>query len=230
MKEDHENVKDVALMHQEIVKQLSQYENGVVVETMENMGLKYEMNYGLSIPQIDLIAKAMKKDNALAIFLWQQKERESKLLALRIFKDFNLSSDVIADFLEGIRNTELAEQSVIHTLIKLEKPYKIAAELIKKDKFIQLAGFLLVSRLALTDKTADNAIFDHFLIEIVQNLPKENAVYLWRGLAQAFLRIGLRSQELKNAVMDAIKTLDKINQGLYDYLNQEVNYYLIENN
>lgn len=230
MKEDQKGIKNVALMHQEIVKQLSQYQNGVVVETMENMGLRYDINYGLSIPQIDIIAKAMKKDNELALFLWQQKERESKLLALRIFKDFNLSLDETACFIDGIKNTELAEQSVIHLLIMLQQRYEIASELIKKDKFIQLAGFLLVSRLALTDKTADNAIFDHFLIEINQQLPKENAIYLWRGLAQAFLRIGLRSQDLQSKVMDNIKAIDNFNKGLYEYLNQEVNYYLFENN
>ena len=125
-------MKDVALMHQEIIKKLSLYENGVVVETMQNMGLKYSVNYGLSMSQIDLVANSIKKDNDLAFFLWRQKERESKLLAIRILHDHNLNSNQIANFIDGITNIELAEQTVIQLLIKLNSKYEMALELIKK--------------------------------------------------------------------------------------------------
>jgi hypothetical protein len=42
-------------------------------------------------------------------------------------------------------------------------------------------------------------------MEIFKNRPKEKAIYLWRGIAQAFLKIGLRGDELKNKVKEIIK-------------------------
>lgn len=220
-------MKDVALMHQEIIKKLSLYENGVVVETMQNMGLKYSVNFGLSMSQIDLVANSIKKDNDLAFFLWRQKERESKLLAIRILHDHNLNSNQIANFIDGITNIELAEQAVIQLLIKLNSKYEMALELIKKERFIQLAGFLLISRLAMIDKDTDDLIFENLLQQLAYNLPEGNAVYIKRGLAKAFLKIGLRSKELKNKVEETIKKIIDYDSNLGDYLNQEVNYFLI---
>jgi hypothetical protein len=40
MKEDFSEIKDVALMHQQIVEKISQYQNGVAAETMNKMGVK----------------------------------------------------------------------------------------------------------------------------------------------------------------------------------------------
>ena len=225
MKKDHIGIEEVALMHQEIVKKLTQYENGVVSETMNRMGMNYAVNYGLSTLQIDQIAKKIKKSNNLAFYLWQQKERESKLLAIRIFENYHFDEHQISKLITGLTNTELAEQVVIKTLTQLEERYELASKFIKNENFIKFAGFLLISRLAMTDNTADNAIFEHFLIEIMHHLPKEKAIYLRRGLAQALLRIGLRDEGLKSKANDIIKALDKSDHSLFEYLKQEVCYF-----
>ncbi|NJO90206.1 MAG: hypothetical protein HC831_15625 [Chloroflexia bacterium] len=230
MKEDFSEIKDVALMHQKIVEKLSQYQNGIAAETMNKMGLDYAINYGLSLPQIDSIANAIKRDIDLAFFLWKQDEREAKLLSLRILKDFQLEDEQINEIIVGITNIELAEQAVFQLFNKINNAYELALKLIKKDNFAQLAGFLLIARLAMVESEQDNSVFDNFLMEIFKNLPKENAIYLWRGIALAFLKIGLRSTELKKKVKEFIKTINKTNPGLSNYLNQEVNYFLIENN
>ncbi len=230
MKEDFSEIKDIALMHQKIVKKLSQYQNGVAADTMNKMGLNYAINYGLSLLQIDSIANAIKKDVDLALFLWKQEERESKLLSLRLLKDFQLNIEQINEIITGITNVELAEQAVFQLFTKQNNTHKLALELIANNKFAQLAGFLLIARLAMVEKEPDNSVFDSFLKEIFENLPKENAIYLWRGMARAFLKIGMRSNELKNKVKEIIKTINKTNPELSNYLNQEVNYFLIENN
>ncbi len=221
---------DVALMHKEIIKKLSLYENGVVAETMYNMGLIYSVNYGLSLHQIDRVANAIKKNNELAFFLWQQKERESKLLALRIFKDLNLEPVKIKELIDGIINVELAEQAAIQLFTKLDNSSNLAVELIKKEEFIQLSGFILISKIALIDKKAEDSIFISLIAELVNYYPNINKIYLKRGYAQAFLRIGLRNNELKNKVQEAIKSLETSNTSLVEYLDQEVNYYLKANN
>jgi len=220
-------VKDVALIYQKIVKQLSHYENGVVADTMHSMGLKYSINLGLSMPQIDQVAKAIKKSNELAFFLWEQKERESKLLALRILENYNLNSDQIDQFITGITNVELAEQAAIQLFIKMDNSIELASKLIGKDKFIQLSGFIVLSKIAMIEKELEDSVFRNFLDELTLHLPNGNAIYLRRGLAQAFLRIGLRNKELKIEVEATIKEITNNDSNLGDYLSQEVSYYLI---
>lgn len=220
-------MEDVAYKHQEILKKVKQYENGVVSDAMTGMGLKYSVNYGLSIPQIDLIANSIKKSNDLAFYLWEQKERESKLLALRLLDNFNLSSLETDKFINGIENIELAEQSVVQLFTELRNAYELASGLIRKEKFIKLTGFLLISRLAMIDKSESDTTFTNLLTELGQHFPKENKGFLKRGFAQALLKTGLRNNELKKDVQKVIQKIKKEDQfNLTDYLEQEVNYFL----
>jgi hypothetical protein len=83
-------------------------------------------------------------------------------LSLRLLKDFQLNDEQINEIIAGITNIELAEQAVFQLFIKGDHAYELALKLIKKDTFAQLAGFLLIARLAMIEKEKDNSVFDHF--------------------------------------------------------------------
>ena len=220
-------MKSVALKHKEIITKISQFNNGQAAETMQKMGLVYSINHGLSMPQIDSIANAIKKDNELACFLWQQQERESKLLALRIAEASELKPQQITLFINGLVNVELAEQAAIRLFVLLNAPLELACQLIKKDEFIQLAGYILIAQTAITDKETPHSVYADLLDELMMNLPCNNNAYLKRGLARAFLRIGMRSKELKTKIETSIKIMAVNHPKLSVYLNQEVNYFLL---
>ena len=132
-------MKEVALLHEKIIKKISLYENGAVADTMNNLGLKYEINYGLSKPQIDMVSDAIIKSNTLAFYLWQQKEREAKLISLRVIEDYQLTKEQIEKYIAGINNVELAEQAAMLVFSKLDTSMKLAHDLIGRKNFIKLS-------------------------------------------------------------------------------------------
>lgn len=222
-------MQDVALKHKEIIGKLSRYENGVVVETMNKMGLKYPVNYGLSIPQINKIADSIAPDDQLAQYLWQQKERESKLLSLRLLNADFFDEKQLENIINGISNIELAEQAGMSLFPRLKNRFEIVGALIEhQNNFVKLSGYALFSRLIHEQESIDTYI--SIFKNILTHLPSENTIYINRGLASALLKLGLRDNSLKTMVLEGINSLTSTRKELHDYLVQEVNNYLLITN
>lgn len=83
--------------------------NGAVVADMENRGLHYPRNYGVSQHTIRNAAKQLPTDHDFAKHLWQQPVRELKIAAVTI-ADAHLVTEKGIDFwMDGVTNSELAE-------------------------------------------------------------------------------------------------------------------------
>ncbi len=219
-------MKDVAFRYQQILLSICRYENGDVANSMNSHGLNYKKNYGVSIPIIDKLAKEYESDSDLSIFLWNQDERESKLLALRLFnneKDVEQYTELVT---KGIENSELAEQAAQNFFIRLENPAKNAIDLIKNNnEYCKLAGLILISKIAQTDKKADNNVFIE-LINKLNDMKICHSFHLKRGLARALLQIGLRNNELKQESLNWIDIHCTENLEYKNWIEQEVKYYL----
>ncbi len=215
-------MKDYNFMHQSLIKEVAKFENTITSKTMARLGLSYSINYGLSINQLNSIAGIIDKDDDYAKFLWKQKERESKLIALRIFETQKFPIEDLQEFIKGITNVELAEQSAMQFFAKQDNVIDIALYLIRLDNFAQLSAYLTISRFALLNKGAEFNIFTKLLAELAKNKPSNDAVYLKRAFAQALLRIALVNTELKDMVKNEVASIAANNENLGNYLQQEV--------
>jgi len=218
--------KDVAFRYKELLDLFSRYENGEVSDSMYRHGLYYKKNFGVSIPVIDQIAGQFQLSSELASFLWKQEERESKLLALRLF-DYNSFIDpYLEDLIQGIENSELAEQAALHFLVNLTHSIEIANSLIKNNnENCILAGLILISKLAQTRKNLDNSAFIQ-IINQLKTLKLNITLHQKRGLSRALLQIGLRNNELKQQVVHFIDEQFNENSEYKNWLEQEVKYFL----
>ncbi len=216
-------MKDYNFMHQSLIKEVAKFENTITSKTMARLGLSYSINYGLSINQLNSIAGIIDKDDNYARFLWKQKERESKLIALRIFETQEFALEDLQELVTGITNVELAEQSAMQFFAKQNNIIDIALYLIGLKDFAQLAGYLTISRFALLNKGADFDIFTKLLAELLRNQPcNDDALYLKRAFAQALLKIALINTELKDMVKNEIASITEHNSEFGNYLQQEV--------
>jgi 3-methyladenine DNA glycosylase AlkD len=94
----------------EIIEKVKHLQNGDVSTAMQNMGLTYELNYGVSIPQLSELASAYNADNELAYVLLSNEIREAKILASMLFDVSKISIDQILSISTAINNIELVEQ------------------------------------------------------------------------------------------------------------------------
>jgi len=114
----------------EILKKVKRLQNGDISTAMANMGIKYKLNYGVSIPQLQQLAKDYSKDNDLAFLLFNKDIREAKVISSMLFDTELLLSVELINISEGIDNIELIEQFSRNIFSKSSKLVKILPVLI----------------------------------------------------------------------------------------------------
>jgi hypothetical protein len=135
-------------MHREIVRQFASLQQGDAAVSMEAQGLKYAVNYGLSVMEIKRIASKWEPDNDFALHLLSSDDRESRIAALILFKPDQLSNGEVLQVCSSIDTVELAEQAVRHLLVNLPAPFDLVETLCQSDSsFEKMTGYLLMARL-----------------------------------------------------------------------------------
>lgn len=90
------------------------YRNGIIADTLRNAGMPYKVIFGLQLPQLTAIAKAVKGSNfdteQLARQLWQDKDvRESRLLACFLFSSSSMNREDVLNLCEDLLTREEAD-------------------------------------------------------------------------------------------------------------------------
>ncbi len=83
--------------------------NGICAENIDNSGLKYKQNFGVSWSRLCEIAQNYTPNYTLAERLWLMSIRETKLLATLLCPPLELTPEHLAEWTQGITTIELAE-------------------------------------------------------------------------------------------------------------------------
>ena len=103
---------------QSIKKDFFVFRNGIVADTLRKAGMPHKVIFGLQIPQIAAIAKALTPSSELAEALWNDSEvRESRILATYLFpvdemsllKRLHFASEILK---EAEKDPEIPEYAV----------------------------------------------------------------------------------------------------------------------
>lgn len=94
--------------------------NGAVADAMHYYGAKYGLNYGVSLPTVREIARREGTDHALALYLYKQQVRELRLAALHIADPKQVTLSTIDEWVEGVINSEVAEEMAFALLRYVE--------------------------------------------------------------------------------------------------------------
>ena len=83
--------------------------NGICAENIDNSGLEYKQNFGVSWSRLCEIAQNYTPNYTLAERLWLMSIRETKLLATLLCQPLELTPEHLAEWTQGITTIELAE-------------------------------------------------------------------------------------------------------------------------
>lgn len=103
-----------------LMSQLKRNMHGAVTERMEQLGIHYPCNWGVSIHAIRAAARDFAPDHSFACLLYRQQLRELQLAAFVIADPKKLTEEELAVWAAGITNTELAENSAFSLLSKTD--------------------------------------------------------------------------------------------------------------
>lgn len=123
--------------------------NGAAVDSMEELGIHYSRNWGVSLPAIRKAAGAFAPDHNFARFLYTQELRELRLAAFIIADPLAVTADELPFWGAGVENSELAENLAFSLLSHTSLSRTLAVEWLRDDApaLLQYCALLAVARM-----------------------------------------------------------------------------------
>ena len=212
---------------QQILKLIKSRKSGEVADLMNQKGIHYKINWGVSIIEMREIAKQFEPDHLLALKLWNKHWRETMILATLIDEPKKVSEEQIDFWTKTFENIEIAEQASANLWVKTKFAFVKAMEWCRgKKHFMRYTGIHLIGRLALTDKSAIDEMFEPFFEEL-PTLAKDSALNM--VFYRTIIAIGKRSEYLYQKTIELTQNMQLSNsenamkQGeiLFEELNSD---------
>ncbi len=197
------------MQYDDILERLKSLSDAKAVEGMAKYGITPGKAYGVSIPELRKIAREVGKDHGLAQRLWESDIRETQILASMIDEPGMITEDQMESWVEEFDYWEICDQCCMNLFEKTKFAYRKAIEWSSNDReFIKRAGFVLMARLAVGDKKADDREFIKFL-PIIKRESTDNRNFVKKAVNWALRQIGKRNLALNEM---AIKNANEIQQ------------------
>ena len=199
------------MKYKEIIRKLRSLSNPKNVEGMARFGINPKNCLGVNIPILRAIAGKTGKNHKLANKLWSSKYHEVKILASMV-ADPKLTTEKQMDkWVKDFDSWDVCDQVIMNLFEDIPIAYKKAIEWSKnKEEFIRRAGFVMMARLAVSDKKTDNGKFEKFYPLIIKYSTDERN-FVKKAVNWAIRQIGKRDKEMNKKMISLSKKVIKIN-------------------
>ena len=193
----------------DIIKQLKAMANPLAVEGMAKYGIVSEKAYGVSIPNLRKIAREIGKNHDLAQQLWGEGIHETRILASMVDNPKVVTEAQMESWVMEFDSWDVCDGCCLNLFEKTEFAYRKAIEWSSRnEEFVKRAGFVLMARLAVSDKKADNEKFTEFL-PLIMRESTDDRNFVKKAVNWALRQIGKRNLTLNRM---AIETATEIRQ------------------
>ena len=191
----------------EIVSKLKSLANPDNLGFMAKYGITSDRAYGVKIPDLRRIAKSYRNDHELALALWNHNTRETRILATMVDDPKQLTEKQMESWAKEFDYWEICDQCCMNLFEKHSLAWQKAIEWsTNPDEGKKRAAFVLMARLAVSDKKAADEKFEPFLPLIVRDSTDE------RNLVKKAVNWALRQIGKRNIALNrqAIQVAEKI--------------------
>lgn len=204
----------------QIINTLPAMQNGITVESMEKMGIKYEKSWGVSIVDLKSYASHFSKDHLLALKLWNKKWRETMILATMLDVAKEVSEEQMDFWVKTSENIELIEQLVFNLLTETPFAYAKSLEWCRGKKFgVKYAGLLLMGRLAMVSEKDIDEMFESYF-DVLTPLAKDKS--LSTVFFRSFCQLARRSKYLNDLCVSFAEELSSLEDNKASSLGNEI--------
>ncbi len=187
--------------------------NGICAENIDNAGLEYKQNFGVSWARLCEIAQNYTPDYELAERLWLMSIRETKLLATLLCPPQELTAERLAEWSVGITTIELAE---IFAFALLRKTTNLTQQILDLEKsenhLLRLTAYHTLAR-----QTA-NLNTEHLKLAIEHINPQDlDEISAFRAIESLITNITFRTSALNYIINNK---LEEIKSRPTTYSNQ----------
>ena len=194
----------------DIIEKLKSVSNPDAVEGMARFGITPENTFGVSIPNLRKIAKETKKNHALAQQLWESGFRETMILASMVDEVEMVTDEQMEKWVLDFDYWEICDQCCMNLFEKTGFAYEKAVEWsLRDEQFVKRAGFVLMARLAVSDKKADDSRFEQFFPMMLREADDERN-FVKKAVNWALRQIGKRNLALNVKAIETAKEMQGI--------------------
>ena len=194
----------------DIIEKLKSASNPDAVEGMARFGITPENTFGVSIPNLRKIAKETKKNHALAQQLWESGFRETMILASMVDEPEMVTDEQMEEWVVDFDYWEICDQCCMNLFEKTGFAYEKAVEWSNRnEQFVKRAGFVLMARLAVSDKKADDSRFEQFFPMMLREADDERN-FVKKAVNWALRQIGKRNLALNVKAIETAKEMQGV--------------------
>ena len=205
---------DKKTVYSEIIAKLKSLSNPKAVEGMARYGITPKHTFGVSLPNLRKIAKETGKNHELALELWNTNTRETRILASMIDEPKMVTEQQMEEWVKKFDYWEICDQCCMNLFEKTEFVYQKAIEWSsREEEFIKRAGFVLMARLAVSNKKADDAEFEEFFF-IIKRESIDSRNYVKKAVNWALRQIGKRNIALNQEAIRISQEIQKIDSKI----------------
>jgi 3-methyladenine DNA glycosylase AlkD len=197
------------MTYEEIIKRLKALSNPKAIEGMARYGITPQKTFGVSIPNLRKIAKEAGRNRNLAQKLWASDIRETRILASMIDEPAGVTEDQMERWVIDFDYWEICDQCCMNLFEKTRFAYPKAIEWSQREEeFVKRSGFVLMARLAVSDKGGKDGSFEKFF-PLIKRESTDQRNFVKKAVNWALRQIGKRNLALNKK---AIKVAEEIQQ------------------
>jgi len=176
---------------------------------MARFGINTKNSYGVSVYDLQKLAREITKDHALAQQLWASGIHEARILASMVDKPEMVADMQMEQWVKDFDSWDVCDLSCSNLFDKTQFAYQKAEAWSKREEeFVKRAGFVLMAALAVHDKTAADEELLKFM-PIIKRESTDDRNFVKKAVNWALRQIGKRNLNLNKM---AIKTAREIQQ------------------
>ncbi len=178
--------------------------NGVTAQSMRDKGVDYHVNWGIPFMRLKQKAKEIGQDYDLAIALWKDDVRESKILATLLMPPAEIPMEVAEIWMEQVKTQEMAEMLAFNLLQHCDFGAQLAYRWMASDEdAYQICAYSTLSRLFMQGREPNERGIHEFIDQAVTAL-KGGSVGVKHAAMNAVMRfadLGVMYERVASSAM-----------------------------
>ena len=192
---------------EDVLKKLKSLADPKAVEGMARFGINPENTYDVSLPTLRRMAKEIGRDHVLAQQLWASGVHEARLLAGLVDDPAAVTEAQMEAWAKDFDSWDIVDGSCANLFEKTPFAYQKAVEWAgRQEEYVKRAGFVLMARLAVGSKKADDRTLETFL-PYIEREADDARNYVKKAVNWALRQIGKHSPALNRKAIAAARQI-----------------------
>ena len=176
-------------------------------EGMARYGIVADKVFGVSVSEIQKIAKTLGRDHDLALALWKTGWYEARMMTAFVDEPAAVTPRQMDRWAKDFDNWAICDNTCFHLFDRTPHAWKkISQWSTRREEFVKRAAFALLAGVALHDKKAPDAPFLRALT-LVERAAPDDRNFVKKGVSWGLRVLGRRNRTLNKAAVEISRRL-----------------------